>query len=510
MTSRRKVAVADALAGVIGTLVSLWAFYPIELIKTNLQAGGGMGGFRSRRQQIKQQQNHPGSRNDDGTNHNNRLIGLLLSSFLNKIDDKRYHKTTAASDDVDNDSIRHLCSRVSHILRTMFRGCRTKTIQAASSSFCYFYLYSWIVSLYQKRKKISNTKGATRMHPSTRLILSAIAAVINTFLTLPLDVLSSQHVVTTSKHDGGDYDSNDNNQEKNNNNNNNNVDTMDQVWSSLSIGNVKTKTPTTFSSTSSFPTATESSSSSSSSSSSNQHIGVVDEDEEDDDPSSTTSDLIFHEAYPDESFLVDDEKQELSLIHENSEVDKSLEIIDIDNETTTRYNRKGQSNQHQRRNDNIETRTDTLMLFQKYAPLWKGLIPALLLCSNPSIHYTTYDVLKNRLLSRSYNRGNGTRLSMSQSFVLGLVSKFVATIVTYPLIRAKVILMVTSETSMVSSLIRSYKEEGGIKGLYRGCDWQLIHTLLKSALMMMVRESITEQTHRLVLGSNGGTTNNQG
>jgi hypothetical protein len=99
---------------------------------------------------------------------------------------------------------------------------------------------------------------------------------------------------------------------------------------------------------------------------------------------------------------------------------------------------------------------------------------------------------------------------MSQSFVLGLVSKFVATIVTYQLIRAKVILMVTSETSMVSPLIRSYKDEGGIKGLYKGCDWQLIHTLLKSALMMMVHESITKQTLRLVLGSNGGTTNNQG
>jgi hypothetical protein len=505
MTSSKKVAVADALAGVIGTLVSLWAFYPIELIKTNLQAGGGIGDFRGRRHQIKQQ-HHQGSRNDDGTNHNNRLIGLLLSSFLNKIDDKVYHKTTAASDDDNHDSIRHLYSRVSNILRTTFRGCPTKTIQAASSSFCYFYLYSWIVLLYQKRKKITNTKGATRMHPSTRLVLSAIAAMINTFLTLPLDVLSSQHVMMT-KNDGG-RDSNDNNQQKNIiNNNNNNVDRMDQVWSSLTIGNVKTKTPTTFSSTSSFPTATESSTSSSSS---NQRIVAVDDDEEDDDSSSTGSDLIFHEAYPDESFLVDDEKQELSLIHEHPEVDKSLEIIDIDNETT-RYNRNGQSNQHQRRNDNINTRTDKLMLFQKYTHLWKGLIPALLLCSNPSIHYTAYDVLKNRLLlSRSYNRGNGTRLSMSQSFVLGLVSKFVATIVTYPLIRAKVILMVTSETSMVSSLIRSYKEEGGIKGLYRGCDWQLIHTLLKSALMMMVRESITEHTHRLVLGSNGGTTNNQG
>jgi hypothetical protein len=90
---------------------------------------------------------------------------------------------------------------------------------------------------------------------------------------------------------------------------------------------------------------------------------------------------------------------------------------------------------------------------------------------------------------------------MSQAFLLGLVAKFVATISTYPLIRAKVILMVSSETSLWKSLVKSYNQDGGIKGLYKGCDWQLIHTLLKNALMMMVRERITEETHRLVMGT---------
>lgn len=156
----------------------------------------------------------------------------------------------------------------------------------------------------------------------------------------------------------------------------------------------------------------------------------------------------------------------------------------------------------------------------KYSKLWKGLAPALLLCSNPSIHYTVFDMLKTKLLV--WKRLNNTQrhkqqqqqqqqLSVSEAFVLGLVSKFVATIVTYPLIRAKVLMMVrtddddnddgndnddgsssSSSPSLWSVLQESYFRDGGIKGLYKGCDWQLLHTLLKSALMMAIREQITD------------------
>jgi hypothetical protein len=37
----------------------------------------------------------------------------------------------------------------------------------------------------------------------------------------------------------------------------------------------------------------------------------------------------------------------------------------------------------------------------------------------------------------------------------------------------------------------------GIRGIYQGCSLQLLHTVLKSALLMMVRERITSGTHRL-------------
>ncbi|KAL3925157.1 MAG: hypothetical protein SGILL_000599 [Bacillariaceae sp.] len=137
---------------------------------------------------------------------------------------------------------------------------------------------------------------------------------------------------------------------------------------------------------------------------------------------------------------------------------------------------------------------------------WKGLAPALLLCSNPAINYTVYDVLKSRVLGV-----NAKQLTMPQAFALGLVAKFAATMITYPLIRAKVILMVSKDDDVANSnnsptLYQCLQQSYHCKTLYKGCDWQLLHTLLKSALMMMVRERITERTKRFVVGAGGEMT----
>ena len=136
---------------------------------------------------------------------------------------------------------------------------------------------------------------------------------------------------------------------------------------------------------------------------------------------------------------------------------------------------------------------------KRYSGYWKGLLPALLLCSNPAIHYTVYDSIKSRMMA---SQSQQQRLSMRQAFLLGLIAKFCATLVTYPLIRAKVIMMVTTTdnggaaASLWSTLLQSYKS----RTMYQGCDWQLAHTLFKSALMMMVREHVTQFAQQLIVG----------
>lgn len=161
------------------------------------------------------------------------------------------------------------------------------------------------------------------------------------------------------------------------------------------------------------------------------------------------------------------------------------------------------------------------------------------------------------------------QLSVTEIFLVGLFSKFVATMVTYPLIRAKVLLMVnvveeeeeegtddednndddggvdggggsdintngnskhdsttarnkknrkdssssslsSSSVSLWSVLQEAYqKDQEGIKGLYKGCNWQLLHTLLKSAFMMTIREQITETARSLFTTTTTTTTTTQ-
>jgi len=103
---------------------------------------------------------------------------------------------------------------------------------------------------------------------------------------------------------------------------------------------------------------------------------------------------------------------------------------------------------------------------------------------------------------------------MTQAFLLGLVAKFVSTVATYPLILAKVKLMTTtmtaskddpsnnaplSSSSLLGWLRDEYRRHGVVRGLYRGCGWQLLHTVLKSALLLMLRERIEGTTRRWLL-----------
>ncbi|KAK9919803.1 hypothetical protein M0R45_028380 [Rubus argutus] len=94
--------------------------------------------------------------------------------------------------------------------------------------------------------------------------------------------------------------------------------------------------------------------------------------------------------------------------------------------------------------------------FGKSKGLWKtltegtwsdafdGLEISLLLTANPAVQYTVFDHLKQRLLKGKENKtGKGSSpeaLSAFTAFVLGTVAKSVATILTYPAIRCKVMI----------------------------------------------------------------------
>ena len=483
-------ALADAFSGVIGTLVSLWCFYPIERIKTNLQAGKS-------------------------------LPTSLSSGSLSKI----------VTDNKDSNTIQKNMEVYFDLIQQLFRGCLTKSMHATSSSFCYFYFYSWILSYHNNKQRLRIPRGGNKpqhLRASTRLVLSAIAAMMNTIVTLPLDVLSSKRTVES---DGDNTESEISTTEIKELEDNKKL--MDEAWNSLEKSEDK--------SAPGLSTSTGSSSSSS---------------------ASSGMEMVFHEACSrsEELFSLQNETEDKEndnniSIFSSSSTTSSTSVLSnneeyklrwkerLEQRKSRRLRRKRQLEQSATRNEefpNSSTRSDTnatsatnpisttfkatdefILSIRRMSKLWKGLAPALLLCSNPSIHYTVFDMLKSKTLTwKSLRHGSRsqkqTQLSVSEAFVLGLLSKFAATIATYPLIRAKVLMMVQedptpnadstslstpviSSPSLWSVLKESYYRDGGIPGLYKGCDWQLIHTLLKSALMMAIRERIIDKT-RAVFG----------
>ena len=110
-------------------------------------------------------------------------------------------------------------------------------------------------------------------------------------------------------------------------------------------------------------------------------------------------------------------------------------------------------------------------LLEEVCSTSNGLAPSLLLCANPAIHFTVYDACKVALLEwRSRGGVPSDALSVSQqdisnrtispvdAFIIGIISKTVATLTTYPLIRAKVVMM---SDSMCDTPLGSPEEDQG-------------------------------------------------
>ncbi|KAG2771701.1 hypothetical protein JG687_00011858 [Phytophthora cactorum] len=149
---------------------------------------------------------------------------------------------------------------------------------------------------------------------------------------------------------------------------------------------------------------------------------------------------------------------------------------------------------------------------------WKGFIPSLVLVSNPSINYTIFDKLKLQLQHSKMAASNARRVSSLtalEAFILAAIAKAVATLITYPVIRAKVLMQAQKKqitgqhksshghhhAEMGNSMLQVLKRIGeleGPSGYFKGCSAQLFNTVLKSALLVMTKEQITKYTMRVL------------
>lgn len=164
--------------------------------------------------------------------------------------------------------------------------------------------------------------------------------------------------------------------------------------------------------------------------------------------------------------------------------------------------------------------------FGKSKGLWKtltegswseafdGLGISLLLTSNPAIQYTVFDQLKQRLLVAKQTKETGSpqlALSAFSAFLLGALSKSIATVLTYPAIRCKVMIQAADTSGDIDKkakkkhrktipgvLFAIWRNEG-IPGFFKGLHAQILKTVLSSALLLMIKEKISATTWVLML-----------
>ena len=490
-----KEAFADATAGALSSLCALLLFYPIDVIKINLQADG-----RKTSSNVNGK-NAIASKECKSTQTECTFLSLLREMISKKPSTLPF-------------------------IKSLFRGLHYKILHTTASSFTYFFIYSWIQSNHRLRvtsnaKKSSKFVGKYKPSTSTRLLLSAIAAMVNVTLTLPLDVLASRSQTA-------------NRSSPSNQCNTTSGDIQKEVELHGEMGCLPVTNP-------------------------REENKDAEEKKNDDAPESNTlsSQELMENVWKNvNQFDTEDSETEYDTAHEDQdqsshgdsggnddsvgECQKEHESLDYcssfndEYRQTENYEAKcGDGMASSCRTKSAETmcirplfRVDswaqpfpkqlvrTLSLLNrskrkdlyKFAYLWRGIRPSLLLCSNPSINFTVFDSIKDIVLKNKDSAN--ARLTMGEAFCMGLVAKFAATMATYPLIRAKVMLMVAkkkncdsvdfaSEDTMVGLLQEMW--QNGSKDLYKGCSLQLFHTLLKSAILMMAREKIGVTTRRLIL-----------
>ncbi|KZT67458.1 mitochondrial carrier [Daedalea quercina L-15889] len=150
--------------------------------------------------------------------------------------------------------------------------------------------------------------------------------------------------------------------------------------------------------------------------------------------------------------------------------------------------------------------------------LWLGIKPGLVLTVNPAITYGVYERVKGVLLLAQERAKGGPKLSPWTSFLVGALSKTLATVVTYPYIMAKVRIQARSADSEEAAeehqpvppkhayhhahskhvgaldiLARVYRHQG-LTGWYQGMSAQITKAVLSQALLFMSKDQFEHWT----------------
>ncbi|CAO1634862.1 unnamed protein product [Sympodiomycopsis kandeliae] len=119
---------------------------------------------------------------------------------------------------------------------------------------------------------------------------------------------------------------------------------------------------------------------------------------------------------------------------------------------------------------------------------WRGLKPSLVLTINPAITYGVFERVKTIILATS----SDGKMTPWRSFLVGAVSKTLATIVTFPYILSKVRLQAkNTQYKSAFDVLTKIAKEKGIPGWYQGMQAQIMKAVLTQAILFVARDYFT-------------------
>ena len=159
------------------------------------------------------------------------------------------------------------------------------------------------------------------------------------------------------------------------------------------------------------------------------------------------------------------------------------------------------SNEHDDGDDSILNHTREIYEKDGLTGFWRGIKPSLVLTINPAITYGVYERVKNLILIAS-----GGNMSPGKSFVIGALSKTLATVVTFPYILSKIRLQAKNTPYKSAFDVLSHiAREKGILGWYQGMQAQIVKAVLSQALLFYFRDYFEIWTRQLLRLSNSAS-----
>lgn len=140
--------------------------------------------------------------------------------------------------------------------------------------------------------------------------------------------------------------------------------------------------------------------------------------------------------------------------------------------------------------------------------MYKGIQAYAVLCFKPAIQYTVFEQVK-RIMLKGKSR---TTLTASESFLLGMIARTIATILVFPYVRAKVVMQTAQQvegeeaTSILALLTKMYREQG-IRACFQGLGPELTRGIFSAALMLMIKEQIASLVHAALYGKSQDNKN---